>query len=179
MGERETPIPPIIDAPTPSLPPLAPWQRPFLCLTTGFGFGFAPIASGTFGSLWGPLLVWGFVELGCDGLWLLIPAAMMALVGGPICSLGVRQYGDKDPGEVVYDEIAAFPIALCLVPFRWETAIASFFVFRLFDIVKPWPCRRLEHLPGGWGVLLDDLMAGAYAAVALWGAWQVWLKVSL
>jgi phosphatidylglycerophosphatase A len=116
--------------------------------------------------------------MGHDGLWLLIPAAVMALLGGPICGLGVRQFGDKDPGEVVYDEIAAFPIALAIVPFNWMTAVASFFAFRFFDILKPWPCRKLEHLPGGWGVLLDDLMAGVYTAVTLWAAWQVWTRVT-
>lgn len=159
--------------------PLKPWERPLLWLTTGFGFGYAPIASGTFGSLWGPPLVWGLTELmGRQGLWLLIPALIMALIGGPICALGVRQFGDKDPSEVVYDEIAAFPIALALVPFNWMTAIASFFVFRFFDIVKPWPCRRLEHLPGGWGVLLDDLMAGVYTAVTLWAAWEAYTSIA-
>jgi phosphatidylglycerophosphatase A len=153
---------------------LKPWEIPLLWLATGLGFGYAPIASGTFGSLWGPPLVWGLTSLGCEGLWLLIPAAVMALVGGPICGFGVRYFGDKDPSEVVYDEIAAFPIALALVPFNLATAIASFFVFRFFDITKPWPCRWLESLPQGWGVLLDDLMAGVYTAIALWGAWWVY-----
>jgi phosphatidylglycerophosphatase A len=86
----------------------------------------------------------------------------------------VRYFEDKDPSEVVYDEIAAFPIALALVPFRLETAIASFFVFRFFDILKPWPCRQLEGLPKGWGVLLDDLMAGLYTALVLWAGWWVY-----
>ncbi len=158
-------------------PRLKPWETPILWLATGFGFGYAPIASGTFGSLWGPPLVWGLIELmGRDGLWLLLPALIMALIGGPICSLGVRYFEDKDPGEVVYDEIAAFPIALALVPFNWMTAIASFFVFRFFDIWKPWPCRQLETLPKGWGVLLDDLMAGVYTAVVLWAGWWVYVN---
>lgn len=158
-------------------PPLTPWEVPILWLATGLGFGYAPVASGTFGSLWGPPLIWGLTEgMGRDGYWLLIPAAVMALVGGPICSLGVRYFGDKDPSEVVYDEIAAFPIALALVPFNLATAIASFFVFRVFDITKPWPCRQLEALPRGWGVLLDDLMAGVYTAVTLWAAWWVYVS---
>ena len=56
------------------------------------------------------------------------------------------------------------------------TAIASFFVFRFFDISKPWPCRQLEALPKGWGVLLDDLMAGLYTAVVLWAGWWVYVN---
>jgi phosphatidylglycerophosphatase A len=161
-----------------SSPLLKSWERPLLWIATGLGFGYAPIASGTFGSLWGPPLVWGLTELGWTERWLLVPAAVMALIGGPICAIGVRRFGDKDPSEVVYDEIAAFPIALALVPFNLATAFASFFVFRLFDIVKPWPCRRLEHLPGGWGVLLDDLMAGVYTAIALWAAWEAYTSLA-
>jgi phosphatidylglycerophosphatase A len=175
VGERDN----VDTAAVAARPPLKPWEHPLLWLTTGFGFGYAPIASGTFGSLWGPPLVWGLTALGCTQHWLLIPALIMAVIGGPICALGVRQFGDKDPSEVVYDEIAAFPIALCLVPFNMVTAIASFFVFRFFDIVKPWPCRRLEHLPGGWGVLLDDLMAGVYTAVTLWGLWELQDRIAI
>ena len=135
---------------------------------TGCGVGLAPKAPGTFGSLLGPLLVWLWQSLERP-----IEGAAVALIG---ILLGVgaaqrvaRRYGLADPGCVVCDEIAAFAIVFAVTPVTWTTAVLGFAWFRLFDIWKPWPIHRLERLPGGWGIMADDLLAGVFAAVALQG----------
>jgi phosphatidylglycerophosphatase A len=90
------------------------------------------------------------------------------LIGIPICAGGARLLGLKDPGAVVFDEIAAFSVVFLFVPFTWWTTVAGFLMFRLFDIWKPWPARRLERLPGGLGIMADDFVAGFYASACLW-----------
>jgi len=81
-----------------------------------------------------------------------------------------RESGDNDPGFVVIDEVAGQMIALIAVPLDWKYLLAGFILFRSFDIVKPFPLRRLERLPGGTGIMLDDVGAGLYALVLL----QLW-----
>jgi phosphatidylglycerophosphatase A len=105
------------------------------------------------------------------GYW--IVAMLLILAGGPICGEAAKQFGVKDPGGVVYDEIVAFFLVFAAVPVTLTTGVLGFVWFRLFDITKPWPARRLEHLPGGWGILADDLAAGAYAGGALWATMWV------
>ena len=82
--------------------------------------------------------------------------------------------GTKDSPTIVIDEIAGFLIAMLLVPFSWWTVAAGFVLFRVFDILKPWPLKTLQEIPGGPGVMLDDLGAGVYTNVTL----QVVLFVS-
>jgi phosphatidylglycerophosphatase A len=82
--------------------------------------------------------------------------------------------GRKDPGVVVIDEIVGQWIALILIPLCLWTTIGAFLLFRLTDIVKPYPARQLEALPGGWGIVADDLMAGLYANLLLRVALLVW-----
>jgi len=116
------------------------------------------------------LLVWGLIHsppIAQIGVSLLV-----LLAGVPICGIAAKSLGVKDPGAVVWDEIAAFPIVFFAaiggwLPFDWMTAAMGFLFFRLFDITKPWPARRLERLPGGWGIMADDLIAGAYASATL------------
>lgn len=141
-------------------------------LSIGLGLGLAPLAPGTFGSLLGPPLVWLVQYL---ARWVPMPVfSFQAIVGialfflgVPICSLGSRVLGRKDPGAVVFDEIVAFFVVFAMVPVTWLSAIAGFLLFRLFDISKPYPVKKLEKYPDGWGVMLDDLMAGLYASIAL------------
>jgi len=143
-------------------------DRLILLLATGLGTGLSPRAPGTVGSLWGPPLVWGMQQCGLAGWWWGLAAVLIALVGVPICGRAATLVGRKDPGQVVYDEIAAFPLVFAVAPVNWTTSVLGFGLFRLFDILKPWPIRRFERLPGGWGIMLDDLIAGVYAAAALW-----------
>jgi phosphatidylglycerophosphatase A len=137
-----------------------------LLIATGMGMGYAPFAPGTFGSLAGLPLAWGLHFLPLWGQ--AAAAALLFAAGIPICAVGARLLRAKDPGAVVFDEIAAFGVVFLLVPFTPVSAVAGFLLFRLFDVWKPWPARRLESLPGGLGIMADDFAAGLYTAVGLW-----------
>ena len=78
----------------------------------------------------------------------------------------------KDPQPVVFDEIAAFFWVFLFVPLTWTTSLIGFVLFRVFDILKPWPIPRLERLPRGWGVMADDAAAGLLAGAVLGIAWR-------
>jgi phosphatidylglycerophosphatase A len=89
--------------------------------------------------------------------------------------------GEKDPGRVVVDEIAGQMVALLFLPMTVPILVIAFFVFRVLDVFKPWPARRLEDLPGGSGIMADDLMVGLYANLILHGLvlWRpVWLGLA-
>ena len=137
-----------------------------LLLATGFGLGYAPFAPGTFGSLVGLPLAWTLQHLPLWGR--CVAAALCFVVGIPICAAGARLLGLKDPGAVVVDEIAAFAVVFLLTPVNLLAAALGFALFRLFDIIKPWPARRLEELPGGLGIMADDFAAAVYSAAVLW-----------
>jgi phosphatidylglycerophosphatase A len=141
-------------------------ERLLLFVATGCGLGYAPLAPGTFGSLAGLPLAWGLYHL---PLWGRCIAAVLLFVAGiPVCGVGARLLGLKDPGPVVFDEIAAFAVVFLLTPLNWLSAVIGFVLFRLFDILKPWPANRLERLPGGLGIMADDCAAGVYSAAVLW-----------
>jgi len=141
-------------------------------LATVFGAGFFPVAPGTFASL---LAALGF-RFAFSGL---APIAYASLVCGIILlgtwasSRTARLVGQKDPRRVVIDEVAGQLVALAAAPAEWPWVVAGFVLFRFFDILKPFPIRRLEALPGGWGIMADDVLAGLYAALLL----QAWLWV--
>jgi len=154
------------------------WRR---WIATCFGLGWLPVAPGTWGSL-PPAIVFGvLMSAGVPHVVTVIVMAVMAVAGsaGCVCcaSAAVAAVGKKDPGEVVMDEFAAQALTFLAVPLLlprflsgWESllfAFLGFLLFRVLDIVKPGPIRKLEQLPGGWGVLMDDLAAGAVSAVVL------------
>jgi phosphatidylglycerophosphatase A len=145
-------------------------DRVVMAFATGFGFGRLPKAPGTFGSLWGLVLVRGLEHVPTPWRWLI--AAGIVGVGVPICARAAALLNAKDPRSVVFDEIAAFPIVFCGVTLNWTTGLLGFVLFRLFDIVKPYPVSRLEGFSGGWGIMADDLAAGAYAGACLWSLSQ-------
>lgn len=141
-------------------------------LGTGFGIGFAPRAPGTFGSLLGPPLVIGLQQAALSGFVLALIGTVFVLIGIPICTKAAKALGRHDPGQVVYDEIAAFWIVF--LPqlasghtITWQDGVIGFLAFRVFDIAKPWPVKRFENLPDGTGIMADDLVAGCYAAVCV------------
>ena len=108
----------------------------------------------------------------------LIPVAIVAsvavtLAGIPPSTVVARESGREDPGFVVIDEVAGQMIALIGTPLTWKYLLASFILFRGFDIVKPFPLRRLESLPEGTGIMMDDVGAGLYAVFLL----QLWLHL--
>jgi phosphatidylglycerophosphatase A len=143
-----------------------------LFAATGFAIGRVPWAPGTFGTLLGFPLAWGIVQL--PPLWQCLALAAFWVFAVPVCGAGARLLHGKDPGPVVLDEVAAVPLLYLMTPLTFSTAVAGFILFRLFDITKPWPARALEKLPGGLGILADDLAAGAYAALALWCVARWW-----
>lgn len=137
-----------------------------LALATGAGAGYVPFAPGTFGSAAGLVLIAALRFSGQP--WLdLIALPVIYLAGVWAAGVAERHFGHDDPGPVVIDEILGMLLTLVLLPVGWTGALVGFVLFRLFDIVKPPPCRRLERLPGGWGIMSDDVLAGLYAHVGL------------
>jgi phosphatidylglycerophosphatase A len=135
-------------------------------LAFGFGTGLAPVAPGTFGSLPGVLLFWLTLDL---GLYVQLGiAAMLVAAGVWICGESARRIGVHDHGGIVWDEIAGMYLTLFVVPVSVTGFVVAFVLFRVMDIVKPWPIRDLDHrIHGGLGIMLDDLLAALYAALLL------------
>lgn len=158
--------------PSPERPPSAV-DRVALLVATGLGVGYAPFAPGTWGSLPGVALAWGVSRLG--GSWAVaVAAAGIALFGTWAADRAARVLGEVDPSRVVVDEIAGQIVALLFLPPTPLVLGAGFVAFRILDVAKPWPANRLEELPGGSGIMADDLMAGLYANLFLQGlaAWR-------
>lgn len=140
-------------------------DRAIWLIATGFGLGQIPTAPGTWGTLWGLPIAFGLSCLPLPvgvAVWVALAAA-----GVFFCGRAAALSGRHDPGNVVFDEFAALPLLYFFIPFNPRSALLGFLLFRLFDIVKPWPARRLERLPGGWGIMADDLAAAVYATVVL------------
>jgi phosphatidylglycerophosphatase A len=153
-------------------------------LATAGGLGTLPKAPGTWGSLAGLALAWLFhiyefhvVTFGTTPFqpfnplfwWIALSAAGVATAGRV-----ERATRRKDPQEVVVDEVSGQWLTLLACPAMlsgiagWKSFLAGFILFRVFDITKPFPAGRAERLPGGWGIMADDWVAGGYAAVCLW-----------
>jgi phosphatidylglycerophosphatase A len=149
-------------------PPASAVDRIALVLATGFGSGFGPIAPGTWGSIPGVLLAFGISRWA--GPWATLGGVLFfAIVGVWAAGRAERILGQKDPGRVVIDEIAGQMLTLLFLPMTVQVLVAGFFLFRALDVLKPWPARRLEDLPGGSGIMADDLMVGLYANMILHG----------
>jgi phosphatidylglycerophosphatase A len=143
---------------------------PAALIASGFGVGFAPFASGTWGSLVALPTGWLITEyFGVAGL---LVACLAATVAGILAADRLlRHGGDQDPGYIVIDEIAAQWLALAFVPQTWWAYAIAFVAFRAADIFKPFPANWCDrHVHGGLGVMLDDLVAGIYAGLASWAA---------
>lgn len=179
-----------LDTKTPadSRPPAASaagWLAPAVLAATCGGVGRIPLAPGTFGAAVGVGLAFAIGKLGLPFAAEVAAIVAINAVGVPICTAAARRLGrGTDPGAIVYDEMASVPLGLLAVPAAARTAlpeslpllVAAFALHRLFDIVKPFPCRRLEHLPAGLGIMADDWGAAAWMAVALAACrWCGWL----
>ena len=128
------------------------------------GIGYAPVAPGTFGSAAG-VIVWWLLPASPLGQGIAILAIFVAgSWGGTIAE---RHFGRTEPGQVVIDEVMGMLITLFLNPVGWIGALAGFVLFRIFDVIKPYPANRLEQLHGGIGVMADDGMAAIYANLVL------------
>lgn len=142
-------------------------------LASGFGVGYLPVAPGTWGSLEAVLLVWlidCFIPLSTTFVLstLLVVLIYPAVV---LCSCFARQSNRSDPQQIVLDEILGQILCLLWVPISAASLVAGFLLFRLFDIVTPFPARRAEKLPLGLGIIGDDLIAGLYAGICLRILW--------
>lgn len=139
-------------------------------VATFFGAGLGKPGPGTWGSA-AAVLLWGLFG------WAIRPApetmllvlclgiAASLVFGVPAATIAARESGRKDPGFVVIDEVAGQWITLLASPVDWRHGLIAFVLFRLFDITKPFPIRRIEKLPDGWGIVFDDVGAGLYAWV--------------
>src|SRR3989338_7482754 len=141
-------------------------QKIVLFLATGAGSGYLPWMQGTAGSLVGILLYYSLRSMP-RGPYLAFVVAFFFLA---VWASGLAEviFGSKDPQRIVIDEVVGMLVTLALLPFSWWTVLVGFVLFRLFDIWKPFPARLLQdRLPGGWGVVGDDVMAGIYANIVL------------
>jgi phosphatidylglycerophosphatase A len=141
-------------------------KRLALLLSTWFYVGYFPIAPGTAGSA-AALPLFALLR------WRALPWLEAAVIG-MLCVAGfwaggvaAAHYGREDPGYVVLDEVVGMLLTLAFIPVTWAGVLAGFLLFRLFDIIKPPPARELEGLPGGFGIMMDDVMAGVYGNLAL------------
>jgi phosphatidylglycerophosphatase A len=137
-------------------------------IATFFGVGFIKPGPGTWGSVAAVVLWAAFAWLAHPSprvlfVALLIGIFLTLLFGVPAASVVERESGGHDPQCVVIDEVAGQWITLLLCPADWRHGLIALVLFRLFDIIKPFPVRRLERLPGGWGIVFDDVAAGLYA----------------
>ncbi len=133
-------------------------------IATGLFVGKIPVAPATFGSLWAVPFV---LITGTSGPDYYITLAALLVIGVVAAGRVSEEVGEKDPREVVIDEIVALYLSFATFPLNWKVLLAGFLLFRFYDIVKPFPARRLESMPGGWGIVADDLVAGAYTWVTL------------
>jgi len=143
-------------------------RRIGLFIATCAYVGYAPIAPGTFGSAIG-LAVFYVVRHQRSTTVEVAVIVALAAVGLWSATEAEHHFGGIDPGPVVIDEVIGMLITLAFIPVNMAGAIVAFLIFRFLDVVKPWPARRLEQLPGGFGVVLDDMMAGVYGNVMMWG----------
>lgn len=169
-----------MDKSSPSPVPKLTWSA---WLATGCGMGFCPIAPGTAGTLWGiPLVLltrWALGAAGLSGGALAAAEAALCvlwiLIAVPICQGGEDFFQKKDDGRICADEYLTFPLVMIALPATPVTLFVAFLSHRFFDILKPPPARGLQRIPGGKGIVIDDVISSLYALVAnhaLWWAWQ-------
>ncbi len=151
-------------------PQTASHSRLSWLIATFFGIGHLRPGPGTWASVV-TVLLWWVAGQALNPRWLVPVAIVVSLavifIGIPSSTIVARESGREDPGFVVIDEVAGQMIALIGVPLHWKYLLASLILFRVFDIVKPFPLRRLEKLPEGTGIMMDDVGAGLYALALL------------
>jgi len=143
-------------------------------IATFFYSGLFPVAPGTAGTLAAIPL---FYLISFTPIYLYLAITVLIILVS-VWASGVAEeiFGKIDPGQVVADEVCGFLVTMILVPPTISNIFLGFLLFRLFDIAKPYPIRKFERLPGGWGIVMDDVMAGVYSCVTLHilGRWVFW-----
>lgn len=145
---------------------------PAIWIATAGGAGYFPIAPGTAGSVVGVAVVVGLARLPLQGA---AASGVLAAVAVALFALGVwaageaeKFFGRTDPGQVVMDEVVGQMLTFLLIPHAtWTWLVGGFLLFRAFDIIKPFPARQAERIPRGWGIMIDDVIAGGYGLAVL------------
>ncbi|SJM95732.1 phosphatidylglycerophosphatase A [Crenothrix polyspora] len=139
---------------------------PVLFLAFGFGSGLAKKAPGTCGTVAAIPVYLLFAQTPLLAYSILTIAA--TLIGISLCGIAADKLGEHDFGGIVWDEVAGYLITLWFVPFSWQATLTGFVLFRIFDIIKPWPIKWVDQkVHGGFGIMLDDVLAGVFAGLIL------------
>ena len=157
-----------------SATPASVWRNPVHFAAFGFGSGAAPVAPGTFGTAMAVLL---YLLLPAMSPWVYALSVLISFVAGVwLCGTTARDIGVEDHGGIVWDEFVGYWITMFMAPAGWWWIVIGVLLFRLFDIVKPWPIRWLDrNVAGGLGVMIDDVLAGFMALLCL----QLIVRVSI
>jgi len=135
-------------------------------LAFGFGAGLSPVAPGTMGTLVAVPFAFALKSLDTPVFWIVL--VLLFLLGVRLCGQVSRGLGVHDHGGIVWDEMVGYWLAVAFVPLQWHWLLAAFVLFRLFDIVKPWPIRQLDRkVGGGFGIMLDDVVAALFTVIIL------------
>jgi phosphatidylglycerophosphatase A len=145
-------------------------DRLVVAIATGVYVGYLPPAPGTLGSLLGLLLLWPLKP----GTVQVLVTLFLIGVGIVVADQAARVIGGQDPPAIVIDEIAGIAVATLLLPPQVQERVVAFVIFRVFDVIKPFPARQAERLPGGFGIVGDDLIAGLYTNLLV----RLWLLLS-
>ena len=141
-------------------------RHPVHFLSLGFGSGLSPYAPGTAGTLAAIPLFW-FMSTLPLAVYLAV-VGVLFLIGIYLCQVTTDRLGAHDHSAIVWDEVVGYLLTMTAIPFDWRWVLAGFFLFRLFDVWKPWPVRALDRsVGGGLGIMLDDVGAAIYAALSL------------
>ena len=140
-------------------------KHPGVLLATGFGSGLSPFMPGTVGTL-ASLILFAFLQ---DTTWILLGICVIGFFAGIwFCEITSRKLGVHDHGGIVWDEFIGMWITMLWVPISTTNLILAFILFRIFDILKPWPIGELDkRVHGGLGIMIDDVVAGIFAAICL------------
>jgi phosphatidylglycerophosphatase A len=149
--------------------------NPIHFLAFGFGSGLAPKAPGTFGTLMAVPL---FLLMANFSLTVYIGICIfVSLIGIYICDRSAKLLNVHDHPGIVWDEFAGFFITMIGFAITWQNIVIGFILFRIFDILKPWPIKWIDKkVEGGLGIMLDDILAGVFAWLCLYGVNQIWLS---
>jgi phosphatidylglycerophosphatase A len=134
----------------------------------GFGSGLSRYAPGTVGTV--AAIPFALLLKSLPMVWFWLVLATLFLAGIHLCDISSKRLGQHDPGGIVWDEMVAYWLTVAFLPVSWPWWLAAFILFRFFDILKPWPIRQVEkRFSGGLGIMLDDIVAAAYAMAILAG----------
>ncbi len=148
---------------TPKISIKTPWQL----LASGFGAGMSPFAPGTMGTL-AAIPFWFLFATILPSWGYLLMLILTALAGIVICQKASDELGVHDHGGIVWDEFVGLWLTMLFAPISWTSIILGFLLFRFFDVLKPWPIKVIDtQVGGGLGIMLDDILAGLFALIAL------------